>query len=501
MFRSRHTCYCIFCSLLGLALAWLMLFGASSTGYAQGSKGPVSFINDVAPILKENCFACHDSKKKKGKFEMTSYEKFRQGGSKDDPVTPGKPADSVLMGLLTTKKIDKRMPPKEAGEALPADKIAIIAKWISEGAKLDPNVDPKADLMRELRIRWKPPQPPVAYKYPVNINALAFTPDNKKLVVGGYHELTVWDVASGKLEKRLYTRAERAHAMAFLPDGKLVVAGGRPGQEGDVRVYNLDGASKMGDGIAILDGVNDTKTVLLKELLETDDSVLGLAISTDGKKIASAGCDRLVRVWDISEGLAKAKLTDSIENHADWVLAVAFSADGKYLATASRDKTAKVWDLAAKESVVTFPDHQEPVYGVAILPDGKSVLSAGQDKNVRFWKTTEQGGKKGAGAVGAGGHTKPVFRMAYRDDAKNPLAVTCSADGTVRVWNPNARTMLKSLTGMTDWVYAVAISPDGTMVAGGSYKGEVRVWKTDGTLVKDFNASPGYVAQKASAQK
>ena len=54
---------------------------------------------------------------------------------------------------------------------------------------------------------------------------------------------------------------------------------------------------------------------------------------------------------------------------------------------------------------------------------------------------------------------------------------------------------------MTDWVYAVAISPDGNMVAGGSYNGEVRVWKTDGTLVKAFNASPGYVAQKAAAQK
>ena len=62
--------------------------------------------------------------------------------------------------------------------------------------------------------------------------------------------------------------------------------------------------------------------------------------------------------------------------------------------------------------------------------------------------------------------------------------------------------MLKSLTGLTDWAYAVAISPDGTMVAGGSYRGEVRVWKTaDGALVKEFNASPGYVAAKVAAGK
>ena len=68
----------------------------------------------------------------------------------------------------------------------------------------------------------------------MTITALAFTPDNQKLVVGGHHELTVWDVADGKLEKRIHTRAERAMAMVFLPDGKLAVAGGRPGQEGDV---------------------------------------------------------------------------------------------------------------------------------------------------------------------------------------------------------------------------------------------------------------------------
>ena len=42
---------------------------------------------------------------------------------------------------------------------------------------------------------------------------------------------------TGKLEKRLYTRSERAYKMAFLPDGKLIIAGGRPGQEGNVRVY------------------------------------------------------------------------------------------------------------------------------------------------------------------------------------------------------------------------------------------------------------------------
>src|ERR1022692_338428 len=101
MFRNGFSCYCIFCAILGLAMAWL-LFVIPTTANAQGPKGPVSFINDVAPILQKNCFACHDAKKKKGKLEMTSYENFRKGGSKDDPIVPGKSKESLIIELLTS---------------------------------------------------------------------------------------------------------------------------------------------------------------------------------------------------------------------------------------------------------------------------------------------------------------------------------------------------------------------------------------------------------------
>src|SRR5947208_2019692 len=102
--------------VLGLAL----VDEPRAAAQAPPSKGPVSFINQVAPILKENCFACHDSKKRKGKLDMTTYERFRTGGTKDDPVVPGKPEESVIIDLLTAKG-STRMPPKEAGEALPKE--------------------------------------------------------------------------------------------------------------------------------------------------------------------------------------------------------------------------------------------------------------------------------------------------------------------------------------------------------------------------------------------
>jgi WD40 repeat protein len=493
MFRS-HRCFCILCAALTAVLALLMLFTAQPAHAAEAAK-PVSFINDIAPLLKEKCFGCHGAKNPKGKLDMTKYESFRKGGTKDDPIAPGKPDDSYIMTVLTATD-KKRMPPKDSGDPVPAEKIALIEQWIVQGAKLDPGLKPESDLLRELRLRWTPPPPPSAYPYPVTVTALAFTPDNKKVVVSGHHELTVWDAASGKLEKRISTRARRAMAMVFLSDGKLAVAGGRPGEEGDVRIYDINGGTpKNVKGIALLDGVHD-KGVMVKQLLDADDEVLCLALSADGKKLASGGCDRLIHVWDFSGGYANVKELPPIENHADWVFGVAFSPDGKRLATASRDKTAKLWDLAAKESILTFPDHQNPVYGVALKADGSTGYSVGEDNQLRAWKAAAEGKQIRA----SGGHGKVILKLVAHP--KKPLLATCSADQTVRLWDADKGSALRTLSGHGDYVYAVAISPDGSLIASGGFDGEVRIWKVaDGALVKAFSASPGLQAISQTASK
>src|SRR5438128_8186025 len=130
MLRS-HFCFCVLCAAVGLALVLGLLFLAPASAQAQKPdpvQKPVSFIQDVAPILKDNCFACHDAKKKKGKLDMTTYETFRKGGSKDDPVEPGKPEESTIIDLLTAPD-SGRMPPKEAGPPLHKDKIEVIRRW------------------------------------------------------------------------------------------------------------------------------------------------------------------------------------------------------------------------------------------------------------------------------------------------------------------------------------------------------------------------------------
>ena len=146
-------------------------FLISSVANAQN----ISFIKDVAPILKENCFACHGSKNPKGKLDMTKYEALRHGGTKDDPIVVGKPDESYFIDVL--KATDKsRMPPKESGDALSPEKIKILEQWVAQGAKIDKEVDAKADLLKELRLRWKAPVPSAKYSFPVAATAIAFSP-------------------------------------------------------------------------------------------------------------------------------------------------------------------------------------------------------------------------------------------------------------------------------------------------------------------------------------
>ena len=468
----------------------LILVAASAQqamAQATPTAKPVSFIRDIAPLFKENCFGCHGSKNPKGKFDMTKVESLRKGGTKEDPIVNGKPDESHLIDVLKATDVS-RMPPKETGAPLSAGKIALVEQWIAEGAKVDQGLDVKTDLLKELRKLWAPPAILGKYAFPVSVTALVFTPDGKQLVTSGHHELCVWDVATGTLVKRVSIRSRRAMALTYLADGKLVMAGGRPGEEGDVSVYDLSAPpARQENNIPVLNGVSDPK-VLVKRLLEADDEVECLSVSPDGKKLAAGGCDRLIQVWDISAGISQAKLTDTIENHADWVFSVAFFPDNNRLGSASRDKTAKVWDLKAKESIATFPEHQNPVFGVIVKADGSACYSVGDDKQVRAWNLTgDQGAKQIRAMGGAAGSVLKVIQH-----GKEPWLFSAGADTKIRLNDREKGDQIREFAGHKDYVLSLALNPAGDLLASGGWDGEIRLWNPkDGKLTKAFNASPG----------
>ena len=120
--------------------------------------------------------------------------------------------------------------------------------------------------------------------------------------------------------------------------------------------------------------------------------VLCVAFSPEGRRLASAGADKMVKVWNATDGDEVVELS----GHRDAVLRLSFSPDGRRLATASLDKTVKVWDLAEGREELTFRGHGRMVLGVAFSPDGRQIASA----DGTMWKSDDGGVKLWDAATG-----------------------------------------------------------------------------------------------------
>ncbi len=443
-------------SLCGL----VTLLAVATRALAADAPPPVSFSKDIAPLLLKKCQACHGSPEPKGGYQVSNYTLATKAGESEQPsVTPGKPEESELFKLISSTDADTRMP-KEA-DALSAEQLALVSRWIAEGAKYD-GADPKAPLA-SIVPKMAAPDPPQAYRRPVPITAVAFSADGQELAVSGYHEVTLWNPANGALVRRIKNVGERVQSLAYSPDGALLaVAGGTPGQAGEVKLF------KAADG------------TLVNELGSMGDVAYRAVFNPAGTKLAVAGADRSIRVFDVASG----KQEILIEDHADWVVGLAWSPDGAKLASASRDKTSKLFNAANGESLMTYSGQGDQIFSVAFSADGKLIFTAGADKKIHAWNP-DDGAKKGEIA----GFGREVLGVVTSADK----IFSCSADKTVQQHRAEGLKPFKTYAGHTDAVYCVAYHPMTGRVAAGSFSGEVRVWNAeDGAAVATFIAAPGY---------
>jgi hypothetical protein len=343
-------------------LLFVLCAGALSPGRGSAADA-VSFSREIAPVLQTKCVACHGPEEQKGGYRLDSFEHLLQpGDSGDAPITAGDPAQSLLFELIVTEDADDRMPQKD--DPLPPEFITLLKRWLVEGAAFD-----GGDRTRSLVELIPPaahPAPPEFYPHAVPVLSLARLPDGQQLAIGGYHEVLIRELDSGKLRQRLTNLPERIHAL--LPLGKqLLYAGGNPGRAGEVGILELDAP--------------DTVTQP-QVLARATDTFLALAVSPDGSLLAAGGADKSIRIIELATGRELRQLTQ----HADWVMDLAFSPDGLRLASASRDGTARIFDPATGEMISAFREHDSPVFAVAFVGDGQQATSAGRDGRVRFWR-------------------------------------------------------------------------------------------------------------------
>src|SRR5947209_2018699 len=220
--------------LAGVLLATPGVLLAADPTPAKEPDAPVSYYRQVRRLFQQHCQGCHQPAKPMGGYVMTSRADLLKAGDRGGPgVIPGKPEKSVLFEQIVPKetKEGKRAAMPKGKDSLLPDQIALIKRWIAEGAKDDTPITARDTIDEK--------NPPV-YKLPPVVSSLDYSPDGALLAVSGFHEVLLHKADGSALVARLIGLSERIQSLAFSPDGKkLAVAGGSPGRFGEVQVWDV----------------------------------------------------------------------------------------------------------------------------------------------------------------------------------------------------------------------------------------------------------------------
>jgi mono/diheme cytochrome c family protein/cytochrome c553 len=123
----------------GSLVAALAVVASTGSGWAASAAAtPVSYNDHILPILAENCFHCHgpDSGTRKGKLRLDRAEYATvPRGDHDPAIVPGKPDASPVIERILSKDTEEVMPPPDSHKTLKPAEIALLKRWIAEGAQ------------------------------------------------------------------------------------------------------------------------------------------------------------------------------------------------------------------------------------------------------------------------------------------------------------------------------------------------------------------------------
>lgn len=206
------------------------------------------------------------------------------------------------------------------------------------------------------------------------------------------------------------------------------------------------------------------------------------AFSPDGNRLATAGDDGTLRIWNAISGGELLTLTHSAARRP--VYSVAFSLDGSRLASASFDHTAKIWDAKTGQELLTLTGHLDWVVGVAFGPTAKQnnpalIATGSQDGTAIIWDaaTGQLLQTLAPSSSATAEKSAAINRLAFNPQG-NRLA-TASDDGAITLWDTTSGRAVRTLTGHTGPVYDVAFNPQGDRLASASLDGTIKIWESD----------------------
>jgi WD40 repeat protein len=315
--------------------------------------------------------------------------------------------------------------------------------------------------------------------HPAAVSAIAFAPAGDRVATAGEDRaVCVWDVASHKKLADLVSHTDRIPALSWKADGSLLVSAG---WDTSARVWDLSGpdplmllnshsdqvvAAAFGPAglLATADSDNEVRlwsdpaTGTVAHVLHGHDAeVRALAFSPSGSRLASAGADRVIHVWDTATG----KLVGGPSPTGRHSVAVLPAAGGGLRLASTGGPSFRLWDVATGAELP--PTGDGPAYSVAGGPDGRWLVVGGTDHFTRLYDLT---GGTPARRLEA---TKPPIGAVAVSPTGNYVSHTSPADGLVWLWNlatgdPDL-ILIEAADGCT--LEGLAFLPDGERLAVG----------------------------------
>lgn len=439
---------------------------------AQNEK-KLNYDDDVKPIFRRRCFACHNASEMKSGLNLEAYAGVMKGGGSGDIVKPGRASGSTLyLAVAHEGNGIPRMP--LGGGKIPDAEIAMIRDWIQSGAlenaKSVENVPAGPSLEFKGSNLNKPTGPPAMpldlpgivtppRVHALPITALAASPWAPLVAVADHDSIRLLDI-----EKRIQIGALAfpegiPYVLRFSRDGSILLAGGGYGaQSGKVVLFDV----KSGKRTAVVGNEMDI--------------VLAADITPDGKLIALGGPGKVVKAYDVASG----KLVFDIKKHTDWITALEFSPDGERLATGDRSGGIHLWETRGGGILLSLAEHKDSITSLSWRGDGALLASGSEDGQFIIWDaregwpmaTTANAHKpKPIGTV-YGKVPSGVLSLQFMSDGR---VVSVGRDKTIRIWGSDGKA--RAASPPSDALLTkVAASFDSKILIAGDYAGRVMLW-------------------------